>query len=180
MKNREEYCVNKRFDIERFNRHNIDGEYIFTEADGTMVRQNKSVNYYWEESRRADEVFQLYCEFHLNGNIKREGLRYYKGSFAKGVWKIFDIDGNLTKEEDHDIPFEGYSWEDVKEYTKMRGIDLFDRYTYINRFIDQDSQIPIWTISWSNPIRVSRNATKIEIDARNGKIISEKPVSYRR
>lgn len=167
----------EKMDIERFNRNKDVDEYCFTEYDGTKVRQIKATDYYWEESIKPHDVFQLYREFYLNGNIKRKGIQYYNGNFQKGVWTSYDEEGRVTESVDYDIPFKNCPWEYILQYTRDRKINLYHESTNIDRYIDEETKKPVWDIRWST-VGKGLADTSVRIDGENRKVLWEVPLSY--
>lgn len=165
-----------RMDVVRFKQNVQDGEYNFTEIDGTRVRQFDSQLYYVEESLSPNAYFGLYREFYLDGKIKKKGV-YFLNGFNKGVWETYDEDGRVIDRIDYDEPYKQYPWEVIEEFCNQHKINLFDERTSIARRKNEKGDY-VWIIIWDNPKRVKGNAICVTIDVKTRKVISEVPVFY--
>ena len=100
----------------------------------------------------------------------RERGQYLKhGETAIGVWETFDELGRLSSSEDMDQQYP-LSWSEVEQILKDNKISLLTAYS-ISRYIDQETNKPIWSISIT-----IKHATIVRytIDAQTGAILSKK------
>lgn len=154
------------FDIEKFNRLSTGGEYWDTLKDGTIIRRMSSdIDFVEFAPPPIPNIMEIYKSFHLNGKLKVEGLRY-PNKFGKGVWREYDEQGNLIKEEDYDEGYE-YSFEDLLKFIYSRNIDLFDKYTSIRRYDG------IWKVIYVQGEGYPKHIYDVTIDGKTGKIISD-------
>ncbi|WP_159289301.1 hypothetical protein [Tenacibaculum maritimum] len=152
----------KKFDIIRYKQKKqrtpeYDGYYL---KDSTYIRQfgNKNSGYTEYETPPPPAIFQIYREFHTNGNLKLEG-ETFPNDFNKGIWKEYDQDGKLIKETDYDKGFD-YTWEDLLKLLKEREVDIKHRYTTIRK--DEGE----WWVYYVKGIYIYN----IRINGRTGKI----------
>ncbi len=155
------------FDIEKFNHLSKQGEYYDTLNDGTVIRcfGDDSTNYVRYETPPYPSVFQIYREFHTNGILKKKGLNF-ENNFGKGIWREYDKEGNLIKEKNYDEGYE-YSFEDVVKFLRLRGVDLFHRYTSITR------NNGVWNIVYVKGDKYPKDIYDIDIDGKTGKVLSK-------
>ena len=96
------------------------------------------------------------------------------GNFSKfsiGIWKLYNEDGYLIETIDRDIPYKNYPWEKVERFiTEELKLNLFDKDVEVNRYIDEEVNLPIWYITWRTD---STEVFSIKINALTGKVISK-------
>ncbi len=154
------------FDIEKFNRLEKGGEYRDTLKDGTIIRRMSSDTDFSEfENPPPPSILRVYRSFHLNGKLKMKGISF-PNSVALGVWREYDKEGNLIKEENHDEGYE-YSFEDIVSFMRLRNVDLFHRYTDIMR------NKGVWNLVYVKGESYPKHIYNIKIDGKTGKIISK-------
>ena len=72
---------------------------------------------------------------------------------------------------DKDASYKNYPWEKVEKFIKEElKLDLFNKTLYICRYVDKETKIPTWEISW----QVYDKVHTIEINANTGEIVSRK------
>ena len=57
--------------------------------------------------------------YFLNGNLQQSG-EYYNRDFECGIWREYDIEGHLLKENNKDKPYKQFSWQKVLLLTKKK------------------------------------------------------------
>ena len=170
--------VMERFDIENFNKNQVEGEWKFKNSSGTSIRQYKIDDGYQEEAALPGSYFILSKSYYENGNLAEVGQRFHEQGFLKGIWTSYDENGIVISEVNHDLPFK-YSWEDVLRILKTKGINPSDNFTLINR--KNDTLGPQWFISWDTKElapdgkKILKNVT---IDGITGKVSKEETVHY--
>lgn len=97
--------------------------------------------------------------------------RYYYNKFSIGIWKLYNEDGYLIETIDKDFPYKNYPWEKVERFiTEELKLNLFDKDVEVNRYIDEEVNLPIWYITWRTD---STEVFSIKINALTGKVISK-------
>jgi hypothetical protein len=162
----------EKFDIKKFEKNQVNGNYSFVLENGYSVKQfysglNSSkiyLEYYFTPEKKH---FYLYKEFYFNGILKTVGFRNKISSFQIGIWKTYNKKGELIEEINYDEPFD-FSFEQVLELLKKEKdlIDPYNKNTNISRGIDGDK--PIWEVSYRK--EYGRRETII-IDGKTGEII---------
>ena len=141
----------------------------YTDSMGYVIYLEKNDDGYLKKRWREDSLFGEYRYYFLNGNIQESG-EYFLREFKCGVWREYDIEGNLIKETDMDKPYKKYSWQNILLFIKNRNIDLYDEQTSLDRYVDE-LNVPYWYISWRD--KEKKVFRGITIDARNGQIIAD-------
>ena len=118
---------------------------------------------------RHESLFGEYRFYFPNGNIQESG-EYFVKEFDCGIWREYDIEGNLIKETDMDRPYRKYSWQNILLFIKEHNIDLYDEQTFVDRYVDE-LNVPYWYISWRD--KEKKVFRGITIDARNGQITAD-------
>ena len=126
---------------------------------------------YIEYARKKDELFGTCKEYyHKTQTLKIVG-QYFHNRFDAGIWKRYGEDGFLVETTDKDAPYKNYPWEKVEKFIKEElKLDLFNKTLYICRYVDKETKIPTWEISW----QVYDKVHTIEINANTGEIVSRK------
>lgn len=160
------------FDIEEFERRKIGGnQYFDTLKDGTVIRRIASDTYFLEyEPPPFPAILEVFRSFHLNGKLKIKGLRY-PNRFGKGIWREYDEEGNLIKEENYDEGYE-YSFEDVVKFLRLRGADLHDERTSIRRFDG------IWELAYVKDKDEKSYYYSYSLDGKTGKVLEHSKNNY--
>ncbi len=154
------------FDIEEFEKRKIGHQYFDTLKGGTVIRRTSSnIEYSEYETPPPPNLLEVYRGFHLNGKLKIKGI-YYPNDVELGIWREYDDEGNLIKEENYDEGYE-YSFEDVVKFLRLRGVDLFHRYTSITR------NNGVWNIVYVKGDKYPKDIYDIDIDGKTGKVLSK-------
>ena len=141
----------------------------FTDSMGYVIYLEKNDDGYLKKRWREDSLFGEYRYYFLNGNIQESG-EYFLREFKCGVWREYDIEGNLIKETDMDKPYRMYSWQNILLFIKEHNIDLYDEQTFVDRYVDE-LNVPYWYVCWRNMDKhIFRGVT---IDARNGRVVED-------
>ena len=141
----------------------------FTDSMGYVIYLEKNDDGYLKKRWREDSLFGEYRYYFLNGNIQESG-EYFLREFKCGVWREYDIEGNLIKETDMDKPYRMYSWQNMLLFIKEHNIDLYDEQTFVDRYVDE-LNVPYWYVRWRNMDKhIFRGVT---IDARNGRVVED-------
>ena len=141
----------------------------FTDSMGYVIYLEKNDDGYLKKRWREDSLFGEYRYYFLNGNIQESG-EYFLREFKCGVWREYDIEGNLIKETDMDKPYKKYSWQNILLFIKEHNIDLYGEQTSLDRYVDE-LNVPYWYISWRD--KEKKVFRGITIDARNGQITAD-------
>ena len=141
----------------------------YTDSMGYTVYLCKNDSGYLKTRWKAGNLFGEHRYYFLNGNVQETG-EYFLREFNCGIWREYDIDGNLIKETDMDRPYRKYSWQNILLFIKEHNIDLYDEHTIVDRYVDE-LNVPYWYISWRNMDKhIFRGVT---IDARNGRVVGD-------
>ena len=141
----------------------------FTDSMGYVIYLEKNDDGYLKKRWREDSLFGEYRYYFLNGNIQESG-EYFLREFKCGVWREYDIEGNLIKETDMDKPYRVHSWQNILLFIKEHNIDLYDEQTFVDRYVDE-LNVPYWYVRWRNMDKhIFRGVT---IDARNGRVVGD-------
>ena len=141
----------------------------FTDSMGYVIYLEKNDDGYLKKRWREDSLFGEYRYYFPNGNIQKTG-EYFHKEFNCGIWREYDIEGNLIKETDMDKPYRMYSWQNILLFIKEHNIDLYDEQTFVDRYVDE-LNVPYWYVRWRNmDIHIFRGVT---IDARNGRVVED-------
>ncbi len=141
----------------------------YTDSMGYVVYLCKNDSGYLKTRYRKGGLFGEYRYYFLNGNIQETG-EYFLREFKCGIWREYDIEGNLIKETDMDKPYRMYSWQNILLFIKEHNIDLYDEHTIVDRYVDE-LNVPYWYISWRD--KEKKVFRGITIDARNGQITAD-------
>ncbi|WP_338813235.1 hypothetical protein V9L05_18020 [Bernardetia sp. Wsw4-3y2] len=167
----EESKTTDTFDIEQFEEKKIGSQYYDTLDDGTIVRRMSSdIDFVEYETPPSPNLLEVYRSFYLNGNLKRKGI-YYSNDVALGVWRDYDKEGNLIKEENYDEGYE-YSFEDVVKFLRLRGADLHDERTSIRRFDG------IWELAYVKDKDEKSFYYSYSLDGKTGKVLEHSKNNY--
>lgn len=157
----------EKFDIEKFAKNKINGEYIFELEDGTEVRQFGGDNNYVEyKYPPAPNLIATYKEFYYPSGKLKTIKKIFPNNFIR-LSMEYNEEGKLIKQTDYDEPFK-FSFEELQGLLKKRKeqIDLLDQNTLIGRAIDgtdwkgKTDKGPTWYISWKE-IPMRRETLKI-------------------
>ena len=141
----------------------------YTDSMGCTISVTKATVGYVTRKLRHESLFGEYRFYFPNGNIQESG-EYFVKEFDCGIWREYDIEGNLIKETDMDKPYKKYSWQNILLFIKEHNIDLYDEQTFVDRYVDE-LNVPYWYVRWRNmDIHIFRGVT---IDARNGRVVGD-------
>ena len=163
----------EKFDSWTYYRQRHGSEYVFEDYLRGKVRQFGGDNgsEFVEYARKQNELFGTYKEFYNKTKTLKKIGRYYYNKFSIGIWKQYNEDGYLIETIDRDIPYKNYPWEKVERFiTEELKLNLFDKDVEVNRYIDEEVNLPIWYITWRTD---STEVFSIKINALTGKVISK-------
>ena len=163
----------ERFDTSTYYMERQGHDYQFEHYLRGKVRQFGGDNGsdFVEYARKQNELFGTYKEFYNKTKTLKKIGRYYYNKFSIGIWKLYNEDGYLIETIDRDIPYKNYPWEKVERFiTEELKLNLFDKDVEVNRYIDEEVNLPIWYITWRSD---STEVFSIKINALTGKVISK-------
>ena len=163
----------EKFDSWTYYRQRHGSEYVFEDHLRGKVRQFGGDNgsEFVEYARKDNELYGSYKEFYNKTKTLKKIGRYYYNKFSIGIWKLYNEDGYLIETIDKDIPYKNYPWEKVERFiTEELKLNLFDKDVEVNRYIDEEVNLPIWYITWRTD---STEVFSIKINALTGKVISK-------
>ena len=163
----------ERFDTSTYYMERQGLEYQFEHYLRGKVRQFGGDNGsdFVEYARKQNELFGTYKEFYNKTKTLKKIGRYYYNKFSIGIWKLYNEDGYLIETIDKDFPYKNYPWEKVERFiTEELKLNLFDKDVEVNRYIDEEVNLPIWYITWRSD---STEVFSIKINALTGKVISK-------
>lgn len=165
----------KRLDIQTFEKHQADGAWRYTDANGNEVFVQKESDEYWESITNKGDRFTRRNNYYLNGRLKFAGQYFHDNGFNKGIWTYYDQNGKVIRTEDQDAPFKPYPWEKVLAYLKKNGVNIQDKQTNVSNVAD--SKEACWLLSWKTGRTNSRGLDiikHIRIDVSSGQVTNEK------
>lgn len=113
------------FDIDKFSKNkNHINEYEFQLDDGTIIKQRKDSDEYYETIQKMSSYFYTINRYYFNGSLKAS-VEYFPSHFFQGIYREYDEQGKLVKETDYNKGFE-YSWEDLLQLLKKRKVNIRD------------------------------------------------------
>lgn len=163
----------EKFDSWTYYRQRHGSEYVFEDHLRGKVRQFGGDNgsEFVEYARKDNELYGSYKEFYNKTKTLKKIGRYYYNKFSIGIWKLYNEDGYLIETIDKDFPYKNYPWEKVERFiTEELKLNLFDKDVEVNRYIDEEVNLPIWYITWRTD---STEVFSIKINALTGKVISK-------
>ena len=163
----------EKFDSWTYYTQRQGNEYVFEDHLRGKVRQFGGDNGsdFVEYARKQNELFGTYKEFYNKTKTLKKIGRYYYNKFSIGIWKLYNEDGYLIETIDKDFPYKNYPWEKVERFiTEELKLNLFDKDVEVNRYIDEEVNLPIWYITWKSD---STEVFSIKINALTGKVISK-------
>ena len=163
----------ERFDTSTYYMERQGHDYQFEHYLRGKVRQFGGDNGsdFVEYARKQNELFGTYKEFYNKTKTLKKIGRYYYNKFSIGIWKLYNEDGYLIETIDKDFPYKNYPWEKVERFiTEELKLNLFDKDVEVNRYIDEEVNLPIWYITWRSD---STEVFSIKINALTGKVISK-------
>lgn len=163
----------EKFDSWTYYRQRHGSEYVFEDHLRGKVRQFGGDNgsEFVEYARKDNELYGSYKEFYNKTKTLKKIGRYYYNKFSIGIWKLYNEDGYLIETIDKDFPYKNYPWEKVERFiTEELKLNLFDKEVEVNRYIDEEVNLPIWYITWRTD---STEVFSIKINALTGKVISK-------
>ena len=119
------YGSMEKFDIARFKKNNVRGEFSYVLKDGNEVREIENVNsqdYTVETKSPLKPNVSLKLFYMQSGNLKATGEKFY--AFPIGTWQYFSETGALTKETNWDSSYQ-FTLEDLSKKMLKSGIDIY-------------------------------------------------------
>lgn len=163
----------ERFDSWKYYTQRQGCEYLFENYLQGKVRQFGGDNgsEFVEYARKDNELYGTYKEYYNKTKTLKKTGRYYYNKFSIGIWKLYNEDGYLIETIDKDIPYKNYPWEKVERLIKEElKLNLFDKDVEVNRYIDEEVNLPIWYITWRTD---NTEVFSMKINALTGKVISK-------
>ena len=163
----------EKFDSWTYYTQRQGSEYVFEDHLRGKVRQFGGDNgsEFVEYARKDNELYGSYKEFYNKTKTLKKIGQYYYNKFSIGIWKLYNEDGYLIETIDKDFPYKNYPWEKVERFiTEELKLNLFDKDVEVNRYIDEEVNLPIWYITWKSD---STEVFSIKINALTGKVISK-------
>lgn len=163
----------EKFDSWTYYTQRQGSEYVFEDHLRGKVRQFGGDNgsEFVEYARKDNELYGSYKEFYNKTKTLKKIGQYYYNKFSIGIWKLYNEDGYLIETIDKDTPYKNYPWEKVERFiTEELKLNLFDKDVEVNRYIDEEVNLPIWYITWRTD---STEVFSIKINALTGKVISK-------
>ena len=163
----------EKFDSWTYYTQRQGSEYVFEDYLRGKVRQFGGDNGsdFVEYARKQNELFGTYKEFYNKTKTLKKIGQYYYNKFSIGIWKLYNEDGYLIETIDKDFPYKNYPWEKVERFiTEELKLNLFNKDVEVNRYIDEEVNLPIWYITWRSD---STEVFSIKINALTGKVISK-------
>ena len=163
----------EKFDSWTYYTQRQGSEYVFEDYLRGKVRQFGGDNgsEFVEFARKDNELYGSYKEFYNKTKTLKKIGQYYYNKFSIGIWKLYNEDGYLIETIDKDFPYKNYPWEKVERFiTEELKLNLFDKDVEVNRYIDEEVNLPIWYITWKSD---STEVFSIKINALTGKVISK-------
>ena len=163
----------EKFDSWTYYRQRHGSEYVFEDHLRGKVRQFGGDNgsEFVEYARKDNELYGSYKEFYNKTKTLKKIGQYYYNKFSIGIWKLYNEDGYLIETIDKDFPYKNYPWEKVERFiTEELKLNLFDKDVEVNRYIDEEVNLPIWYITWKSD---STEVFSMKINALTGKVISK-------
>lgn len=163
----------ERFDAKKYFRKRQGSVWLFENNTQGMVRQFGGDNgsEFVEYARKGNELYGTYKEYYNKTRTLKTTGQYYYNKFSIGIWKLYKEDGYLIETIDKDIPYKNYPWEKVERFIKEDlKLNLFDKDVEVNRYVDKETNIPIWYISWRTD---NTKVFSMKINALTGKAISK-------
>ena len=163
----------EKFDSWTYYTQRQGSEYVFEDHLRGKVRQFGGDNgsEFVEYARKDNELYGSYKEFYNKTKTLKKIGQYYYNKFSIGIWKLYNEDGYLIETIDKDFPYKNYPWEKVERFiTEELKLNLFDKDVEVNRYIDEEVNLPIWYITWRSD---STEVFSIKINALTGKVISK-------
>ena len=163
----------EKFDSWTYYTQRQGSEYVFEDYLRGKVRQfgGNNGSEFVEYARKDNELYGSYKEFYNKTKTLKKIGQYYYNKFSIGIWKLYNEDGYLIETIDKDFPYKNYPWEKVERFiTEELKLNLFDKDVEVNRYIDEEVNLPIWYITWRSD---STEVFSIKINALTGKVISK-------
>ncbi|GAD05840.1 hypothetical protein HQ45_07260 [Porphyromonas crevioricanis] len=165
-------AMTRVFDIRAFNRNKNDSnEYCFRQNDSVMVRQQETAESFYEFISKEGSEFEEVYEYYKTGHLKLSFL-YFRYDFMTGVYREYDKQGKLIREEDLDKDFI-FSWENIKQYLVAHGVkSMKNQVIGINRTSDDN---PTWRLEFEGSYKeYNKGLFIITLDGTTGEEIEVK------
>lgn len=126
-----EVIYKEHFNVEKFNRLQKNGVWIQTLPDGTTLQQRKNTPQGFIEEKITKNSPYIYRKaFDANGNLTGVSTEFY--SFPVGVSILYDSQGKVVREDNHDNDF-NFSVENLADkMNKEFGINIMNSNNVIN------------------------------------------------
>lgn len=126
-----EVIYKEHFNVEKFNQRQKNGVWVQTLSDGTTLQQRKnSPQGFIEEKKNKDSPYIYRKAFDTNGNLIGVSTEFY--SFPVGVSILYDSQGKVIREDNHDNDF-NFSVENLADkMNKEFGINIMNSNNVIN------------------------------------------------
>ncbi|MEP6747598.1 MAG: hypothetical protein ABJB86_07720 [Bacteroidota bacterium] len=165
--------IMERFDIERFNKNKVNGQYNFINIEHAQVRQVENKEDYTEEIKLPTSPYtKVKAYFKVKGFLKISGEKFY--AVPVGVWKYFDSNEKLQKETDWDTPF-AFTIKDLDKKMKSLGIEIMVPGGGVNVHRSNIAS-PLYIVSYpvnkNNPYQIYQ----LKIDGKTGETIEKTTV----
>ena len=137
----------EQFDIELFNRNKTGNEWSYTLPSGELARTVESDDGYVEEIRSASSPFSQTNVYYKNGHLKIRASHFYRVTI--GIWKYYDINGNVTEEVNHEQGFDLGVEDIARIMLDQFHIDIMDSQLVMgfNRYVDkQNTGLPLYEV----------------------------------
>ncbi|KGN75012.1 hypothetical protein HQ47_03640 [Porphyromonas macacae] len=133
------------FDVHGFNKNkNEFNEYSFRLNDSIIVRQQETTESFYEFISREGSDFEEVYEYYKTGSLKSSFL-YFQYDFMAGIYREYDKNGKLIKEDDLDKDFM-FSWENIKQYLVAHDVkSIRNQVISINRASHEN---PVWILEF--------------------------------
>lgn len=161
----------KPFNIEVFNRNKTGNEWSYTLPSGELVRTVESDDGYVEEIRSASSPFSQTNVYYKNGHLKIRASHFYR--VTTGIWKYYDINGNVTEEVNHEQGFDLGVEDIARIMLDQFHIDIMDSQLVMgfNRYVDkQNTGLPLYEVVMSG-IQGSTPGNAFIISGKDGGVL---------
>ncbi len=158
--------VVETFDIETFNKKQVNGKFNFLLKDSTRIEQEIDGDFYNTTIRPPlAKMFITDKRYYQSGNLESV-LVHFPNRFLKSL-KKYDKTGKLTEEINYDTPYK-FTFQQLVELIKKEKdtIDLFDNNTSVGRSSDKTGTF--WYVTYKKtPMRRER----IKVNGITGEIL---------
>ncbi len=156
----------EKFDIETFEKNQVNGKYNLVLEDGTKIKQSIDGDFYnYKRIPVPPKMFITTKQFYKSGILRLETI-YYHNRFLKSK-KKYNEHGELIEYIDYDKPFK-FTFEQLLELINKEKdtIDLFDKNTRITRGVVKERTL--WEIVYR---KTYGRREEIVVDGITGEIL---------